>query len=1013
MKRIQISSPAAVFFVIFSISGFSGLIYESIWSQYLKLFLGHAAYAQALVLAIFMGGMALGSALAARYSVRIQQALLGYALIEVVVGLAALGFHPFFTGVTAWAFDAVIPGLGGPVQVEVFKWLLAGGIILPQSVLLGATFPLMSAGLVRRDPQRAGYSLSMLYFSNSLGASLGVLFSGFFLVERVGLPGALLTAGVINICLALVVWLLVRGESAHLPPEALPEGKTLAPLGEQGSYRGLVLLMLGVTFVGSAASFFYEIAWIRMLSQVLGSATHSFELMLSAFILGLALGGFAIRRRLDSLAQPIRALVYIQLAMGVLAALTVPLYNLTFDWMAWGMGGLQRSDTGYTLFHWLSHGIALLVMLPATICAGMTLPLVTHVLLRSGQGERSIGMVYACNTLGAIVGVLLASLVVMPLLGMRSALMAGAFLDVLVGVALLVWLYLGARRGDVAAAPERECGAWSGRLAWPAAGVALGLLVWVQVAASFDPLRLASGVFRFGVAQLSDRQHISHQDGATASVSVFETDDLLFIATNGKVDASVGKGKFVAPDEATMAMLGAAPLFFHPGPKEAAVIGFGSGYSSHVLLGDPGLERVDTIEIEPVMVKGAEVFRPMLSRVFEDPRSNVVINDAKTYFAAHGKQYDVIIAEPSNPWVSGVSSLFSQEFYRQIPRYLKPDGVYVQWFQAYEIDRFLINTIFNALLGEFSDVQLFSVGSSDMVVVASRGQPLPALHGRPFELPQVRESLERVGIKDIEHLSMLRLAGTNTLKLLARSQGNVANSDYFPVLDQGAARTRFLGRNAMEFLRLRNTGYLLLEQLDQGLVPSASSLSASASGVNAMDGALSVATQAATLAAQPSGGIPASFQDGDSLRFWHGLSVDRTNCDLRTLFHVWLPTVHRVAQTSAYLRPGTLSPLWQRWQQNPCVRSFPMVAADWLKFYQAMDQRDLPAVLASARVLLQREVLSADEKRLLSFNGTVAALATGQREVARSLWQPYFGKHGALEIERIMLDQLMLDLAKK
>ena len=171
--------PVSVFFALFTISGFAGLIYQSIWSHYLKLFLGHAAYAQTLVLAIFMGGMALGSWLVSRYTGRIANLLLGYAFAELGIGLLAIVFHAVFISATGWAFDSVLPSLGSPFAVDVFKWTLASVLIIPASVLLGTTFPLMSAGIIRLYPQDSGRALSMLYFTNSLGAAFGVLASGF------------------------------------------------------------------------------------------------------------------------------------------------------------------------------------------------------------------------------------------------------------------------------------------------------------------------------------------------------------------------------------------------------------------------------------------------------------------------------------------------------------------------------------------------------------------------------------------------------------------------------------------------------------------------------------------------------------------------------------------------------------------------------------------------------------------------------------------------------------------
>ncbi|MFI4983375.1 MAG: spermidine synthase, partial [Nevskiales bacterium] len=353
---------------LFTVSGFAGLIYESIWSHYLKLFLGHAAYAQTLVLAIFMGGMALGSWLCSRFSGDWKNLLVGYALAEAVIGACALAFHPLFVAATGAAFDFVLPALGSEFAATWFKWCLGSALILPQSILLGMTFPLMSGGLIRRHPDAPGASLAMLYFTNSLGAAVGVLASGFFMIGRLGLPGTIQAAGLMNLALAVAVWLIARGGE---PRPALPLAAA------QGGERGYFRMLLAAALLTGAASFIYEIGWIRMLSLVLGASTHSFELMLSAFIFGLACGGYWVKRRIDRTADPMGLLGVVQVVMGLLAIATLPLYGAMFDAMAWIMKSVARTESGYTLYHVSSHAIALAIMFPATFCAGMTLPLIT------------------------------------------------------------------------------------------------------------------------------------------------------------------------------------------------------------------------------------------------------------------------------------------------------------------------------------------------------------------------------------------------------------------------------------------------------------------------------------------------------------------------------------------------------------------------------------------------------------------------------------------------------------
>ena len=210
----------------FTLSGFTGLIYESIWSHYLKLFLGHSAYAQTLVLAIFMGGMAIGAWLVGRRSSSWRNLLLAYALVEVLIGILGLVFHPTFDAFLSWSLGAAIPSIDSPALILAFKWTTGALLILPQSVLLGMTFPLISGGLIRLAPTRSGEFLALLYFTNCLGAATGVLVSGFYLIKTVGLPGTLLTAGLLNIFLAIAVWLLSRGSPAAPVPTRPPAARS-------------------------------------------------------------------------------------------------------------------------------------------------------------------------------------------------------------------------------------------------------------------------------------------------------------------------------------------------------------------------------------------------------------------------------------------------------------------------------------------------------------------------------------------------------------------------------------------------------------------------------------------------------------------------------------------------------------------------------------------------------------------------------------------------------------------
>jgi predicted membrane-bound spermidine synthase len=960
-------------FALFALSGFSGLIYESIWTHYLKLFLGHAAYAQTLVLAIFMGGMAIGSWWCGAASTRWRNLLRGYALIEGVIGLAALAFHGVFDAFLQFAYDSLLPGLGSPLAVEWVKWISAALLILPQSILLGMTFPLMSGALIRRFPDAPGGSVAMLYFTNSIGAAAGVLVSGFALIELLGLPGTIQAAGILNLVLAAVV-LRLSGSREEPRFNVALDG---APRFAESRW---FYLLLGVSALTGAASFIYEIAWIRMLSMVLGSSTHAFELMLSAFILGLALGGLWVRRRIDALSNSLRFLAIVQLLMGVSAASTLWIYNQSFDVMAWLINNLAKDEGGYLLFNLSSHAIAAAVMIPTSFLAGTTLPLLTFTLLRQGHGEKSIGSVYAANTLGAITGVFFATHIGMTTLGLKGLLLVGAGLDVALGVAIL-WRIR-------AAAPPRQA------LAPAAIGVAA--LVVIGAFAHLDPLKMSSGVYRTGRMHSANTKVLFHRDGKTASVDLLqsannETHRNVSILTNGKPDASVNmisQGP-PAPDESTMILAGALPLAVHPGARNAAVIGFGSGLSTHTMLSGNRLDAVDTIEIESAMVEAARGFRPRVELAYSSPASRIFIDDAKTYFSTHNKRYDIILSEPSNPWVSGVASLFTEEFYAHVKRHLNPDGVLLQWIQTYEVDEPLVASVVKAMSQHFPNYIIYAPNVVDMIFIARAdgAVPLPALDS--LTSPAIRAELARVGIRNDHDLDLRRIGDARSLGPLFASYTIPPNSDYNPVVDLRAARSRFLQMNAAKFISFRNASIPALEILLASPPPARGAQTTQFPGYERTVIVMTAERALDYLL----GGPDALLLDMhprtiESLRFVRGTFIE---CRGSTGSEEWLQHLSTVANLLIpQLSPDAVAQVWQRIGTAPCSATLSSLQHQWLVLWTALTQRDTGAVGRIAGNLLATPTrYSHMQAEYLLLCALLSRVAGGDMAGAREAWNLY------------------------
>ncbi len=849
-KIPSVSPVSYLYFTLFFISGISGLIYESIWSQYLKQFLGHAAYAQTLVLVIYMGGMALGSWLAAIWANRVRDLLFWYAIVEIALGALALVFHDFFIRYIDTSFSTILPFLGNPVLISLYKWGSSALIILPQSMLLGATFPLMAGGILRRFPGLSGYKTSFIYFVNTLGASIGVLISGFYLVREWGLKGAIISGGMIDLFVGLSVLALCLNDRASYVDGNIDNDNAISDSINTGINTNTDNINTGLTdtddiilddelndisainadskaifavpdkredyypllFVAcgtAVASFMYEIGWIRMLSLVLGSSTHSFELMLSAFILGLALGSFFVRNKLDTVKNAPRFLGIAQIVMGASAIATLFTYGSLFKIMVFAIDALDRNASGYILFNIISHLICVITMLPSTICAGMVIPLIINMLYRRGYGEAAIGKVYAVNTAGGILGVIVAVWGLMELTGLKYLITIGGTIDMGIG------LYVLYKFAETKQSLTRT-------IAQPACII---VLVAAVAFSKLDPVLASSGVFRYGTISNAKRV-VGHIDGKTASITLFKSGQSLVLSTNGKPDASVGINEEYSSDEYTMALLGLLPMSARNEIRTAAVIGMGAGMTAHYLLYDPTLESLDVVEIEPAMAKLAKKIGHKVENTFNDPRCHIRFDDAKTFFSAQNRTYDVIVSEPSNPWVSGVSSLFSREFFKHIRRHINDGGILVQWFHKYEADVTILVSILKALGESFPQYELYMTGSDLIVIAAKDADTDISLKRDVFMYETISKNMKNMGFSGIDDFNLIRYADKTFFDPIINTYKTTpANSDYHSYVDLYAAKHRFMGSTAKEIDDIREfivpiKKTLLADTAYQGLIPT-------------------------------------------------------------------------------------------------------------------------------------------------------------------------------------------------
>ncbi len=907
--------------LLFVASGFAGLVYQAIWTHYLGLVLGHAAYAQTLVLAIFMGGMAAGAWLVSARGGRWSGLIRSYAIVELVIGATALVFHPLFLAYTDLSQSTVLPALHDDATIRLWQWGSAALLIIPQSVLLGMTFPLMSGGYLRVAPHQDGEILGGLYFTNSIGAAAGALAATFLLLPWVGMPGAIIVAGVVNVLVGLAAWRVSASApdvSSQVP--SAPSGVATEQAEDRSGRSRFEWLMLCGAAITGASSFVYEIGWIRLLNQALGTTVHSFELMLTAFILGLAFGGLWVRQRSRKIQDPVAAAGIAQVLMGLAALVSLLVFVQSFQLVGWFMGFLPRTDTGYAFFGLGSAAVALLVMFPAAFFAGMTLPLFTMSLLRRGCGEKSIGRIYAANTLGAIFGVMIAVHVLIPLLGLRLAVTLAALADIVLGLVLL-------RAFSVDFRPKLYFGALAATLVVGSISLLFG---------TADPRALVSGVFRYGQHEINKGTDVQFlRDGKTATVAFYRQGSVGTIATNGKPDASIQLSPAGMPtgDEYTMVMAASLPLALHPSPERVAVIGWGSGLSTHTMLGSKVPKVVDTIEIEASMHAGAEGFGNRVIRAYIDPRSKLHIDDARTFFSAGKKKYDVIVSEPSNPWVSGVSSLFTREFYRFLSKHLETDGILIQWMQTYELSDPLFYTMVAALIEEYPHVEAYLTNTSDVIFVASHA-PI-----RNFDASRLRDQgllpeLDRLGLETAADHQVRHFANRDVLAGLVEMYGAPVHTDFHPTVALGAPRSRYKEDSVRSVINLMGVGMPLLEFTGgRRPIDVAANVREAKESVGANDHANARWVRERLLGIGTGKGLdPAIMKKLDAL-----MSVDTSKAE-------WLDAASVIADFSiGYLTPADLQGVWIQPAWVDARAKDPEIAAV-LAAYEATAKRDAVAM---------------------------------------------------------------------
>jgi spermidine synthase len=753
--------------IAFFISGACALVYEVIWTRLLGLVMGNTVYAVSTTLAAFMAGLALGSFFIGRTADRLERPGRFYGLLEVLIGLYCLGL-PIFIGAADPLYTFAYRKISSSFAVlTAIRFVTAGSILLIPAVMMGATLPVLSRFYASRT-EKLGWEVGRLYALNTWGAVSGTLLAGFVLLPSFGVKISLACAAVTNATLGVAVLLATRSEprravSAKEQPEGVEARREQGRTGNEGPFATIAVAFA----LSGLAALVYEVAWTRIVALLIGPSTYAFALMLSCFLVGLALGSALAARWIDRWRANATGLMAFALAGAAIGALALlPALSGVVPYVR--EMTRQHSQSFYALYAAYFGLLALLLLLPTTIL-GAVFP----VAVRAGLGGmadvgRKVGQLYAANTVGAIAGSVIGGFVLIPALGLARAVAVGVAIHLLAASVLFL------RRRNVL--PAAAC-------------VAVGALALV-LSPHLDSKKLSSGPYKYLYSNeadaervLQEREVLYYKEGVTATVAVTKTGGQLALSIDGKVDASLGA------DMDTQILLAHLPLLASPDPRSVLVVGLASGVTLGSVETHPDVEKIDCVEISPEVIEACSYFDAYNNDPLSDPRVNLEVHDARNFLKMTDRTYDVIISEPSNPWMSGASALFTSEFFESCSARLNAGGILCQWLQAYAIPTPMLKSVVATFCGAFEHVALWMPLTGDLILLGSDA-PLvfdPDLMTAKMSAEGPRRDLERIHLASWEELIGMSVGSGRDL--CGAVAGAPIQTDSRPLLEFALPRT--------------------------------------------------------------------------------------------------------------------------------------------------------------------------------------------------------------------------------
>ena len=640
-------------FTLFFLSGACGLVYQIVWVRMLTHVFGTTAVAVGVVLAAFMSGLALGSWLLGKAVDRHSNPLRFYAMLEIGIGLAALAAHFLLLRITPMYLALYeISGHSG-ATLAAARFILAFGLVMIPTFLMGGTLPILARFVVRRLAV-AGADLSMLYAINTIGAVAGTLACGFYLIGTFGIHVTVYIAVFANLGLGLIAWAVskrMKSTTSVAQPDARPVPDKPVRRALSNPIYALLLLALAIS---GLTSFAYEIYWMRSLVFVLGNSTYALTTMLTAFLVGIALGGYLARLVVDRVADRLAFFGWLQVLIGVFSAIALPVLFAFLEPQTI-RESLREATGGVAMLTVERFGIALAVMLVPATLIGATFPLVGRAGIVDLQHMgRRVGAVYASNTLGNVAGALLPGFLLLNWFGLQQGILLMAALNACLGLAFLTSRLTG-----------------GGHLRWTVPAAAVGTLVIL----AHVPLD-----FQFPTEnERPTNRVLFYRDGPSATTKVTFNPDTgeKVMAIDGIV---IGGNTFTEYKQLLLAHL---PKLLRDDVSTELSVGLGSGILVGESIRHQGVQAITCVEIEPSVVAGASLFARENHRVLSNPRVRVVIDDIANYLRITSHRYRVISADEKTALEYASNGFsYSREYYGLLRRHLAPGGILIQWVPA-------------------------------------------------------------------------------------------------------------------------------------------------------------------------------------------------------------------------------------------------------------------------------------------------------------------------------------------